>query len=61
MAHSLAAADKLVNELLQSVIGVPVASGNLRAGQALDQIGPQRLVLTVGRVAGSEKELSQIH
>ena len=52
---------ELMHQLVQSAEGVSEAPGDLRAGQAIDEIGPQGFILPVGRVAGSEKELSQIH
>ena len=54
-------AAKLVDELLKTTRGISEASGDFGAGELIDEIGPQGLVLAVRRVLRSEKNLSQIH
>src|SRR6516164_5656170 len=52
---------QLVHQLLQTAVGIPVASCDFRTGQSLDKIGTQSFVLAVRSVLGREKDLSQIH
>jgi len=54
-------AAELVDQLMQTAVGVAKASGDHGPWQLLDKIGPQGFVLPVRGVLRREKDLSQIH